>query len=84
MVIRVVGIRRDVDFPTKDRRTGEEIRIKGCTVYYVREKRGVDGYESNKCFISEGTKNPFTELNRNYEVHFNEYGRIDFDDVTLA
>lgn len=84
MIIRVVGFRRNVDFTTKDRVTGNDVRIQGTSVYYLREKNGVDGLEAAKLFVSDGRVNPFKELNKDYEVFFNEYGRIDLDHVTLA
>lgn len=79
MIIRVVGKRPGVDFVTK-----EGVHIQGTSVFYLRERRGVQGYSADKCFVPAGTPDPFTQINADYKVSFNEYGKFDLSDVALA
>lgn len=84
MIIRVVGIREGVSFDTKDRRTGEDVHIEGTSVYFLKEARGVVGFVADKVFVSSSVVNPFKEVNKDYNVFYNEYGKFDLDHVTLA
>lgn len=79
MIIRVVGKRPGVDFVTK-----EGVHIQGTSVFYLRERRGVEGYSAEKCFVPVGVADPFTKLNADYRTEFNEYGKLDISSTTLA
>lgn len=82
MIIKVVGKNTNVSFDTKDR-NGQPLHIQGTSVFYLRERRGVEGYASDKCFVSRGVEDPF-QVGKDYEVYFNEYGKIDLSHVTLV
>ena len=79
MIIKVVGRRANVDFVTK-----EGVHIQGTSYFYLRERRGVEGYSAEKCFVNAGSPGPFSKLGADYRTEFNEYGKIDLSNTTLA
>lgn len=75
MIIKIVG-ERPVSFKDQN---GDQVT--GKSFNYLYQDDHVNGYACDKVFVRSGRQCPF-QVNGEYNVLYNRYGKIDLDSVT--
>ena len=72
MLVKIVGIRRNFSFLTKD---GKE--ISGSNIYITRDQEGVEGLMCEKYFLNSKFDTTPLKPGVDIELFFNRYGKVD-------